>query len=661
MRAAKPTAASARKRFRLHRSDQAGIFAAIGGISMTFQRTLIARGTRDQAIVTGATMSVMYLAASLLQDAIESAASRLLTGKGKLHADEAKLRQLSLAADVAALAAGIEAQRLLRQKPYESLGRAGARTGAFWLSAAAFAGLASGLTEETIDTLDDRTGHKYSIDKLPVALLGGAAFAAIREFQRRRRESGYALDANERVHLSGVRAIAMGAGIGASLAAFSLGNRALSRIIGRSLGRVLPGDERLWRPLAHLTNVAILGAGLYLLWYRITRRIEEGTGKVEMAFELPPESPLVSGSAESLVSWETIGREGRRHVSTALPSNWIEDVMGEAAVSPVRVFVGLDSASNEEERISLALAELERTGAFDRGVVLVTSPTGTGYVNYVAVESVEYFTRGNCATVTIQYSKRPSPLSLDRVWEGRKQFRMLLAAIRRRLYQMPPESRPRLVVFGESLGAHTSQDAFLHAGTQGLLDAGVERGLWIGTPHLSKWKVQVMGKQRPDVDPALIGEFNSFEEVESLPAEVRRDLRYFFVTHGNDGVARFGPDLLIQQPDWLGDSDGRPVGVPPNQKWITPTTFFQTLIDMNNAMNVVPGEFEANGHDYRSDLARFVREAYGLVCSDEQMQRVEAALRRYELLRQARMETHPGMEPTPGITTANAHHSASPA
>ena len=70
------------------------------------------------------------------------------------------------------------------------------------------------------------------------------------------------------------------------------------------------------------------------------------------------------------------------------------------------------------------------------------------------------------------------------------------------------------------------------------------------------------------------------------------------------------------------------------------------MIDMNNAMNVVPGKFEANGHDYRSDLARFVREAFGLTCSDEQMERVEGALRRYELLREARMEARPGVEPS---------------
>jgi hypothetical protein len=58
---------------------------------------------------------------------------------------------------------------------------------------------------------------------------------------------------------------------------------------------------------------------------------------------------------------------------------------------------------------------------------------------------------------------------------------------------------------------------------------------------------------------------------------------------------------------------------------------------MKNAMNVVPGEFEAKGHDYRADLARFTREAYALDCSDEQMRRVEEALRRNELDRNRRL------------------------
>ena len=191
--------------------------------------------------------------------------------------------------------------------------------------------------------------------------------------------------------------------------------------------------------MSALISLSALSALGYVLWYRTTTRIEESTSKIEAAFDTPPQSRLVSGGPGSHVTFESMGREGRRHARTVLPASVIENVMGEPAKDPIRVFVGLDSAPSREERIRLALSEMERTGAFSRSLIIVASPTGTGYVNYVAIESAEYFTRGDCATVTVQYSKRPSPVSLDRVWLGRKQFRMLLSAIRRRLYKMPPD------------------------------------------------------------------------------------------------------------------------------------------------------------------------------------------------------------------------------
>jgi uncharacterized membrane protein len=264
---------------------------------------------------------------------------------------------------------------------------------------------------------------------------------------------------------------------------------------------------------------------------------------------------------------------------------------------------------------------------------MVISPTGTGYVNYVAVETTAYLTRGDLASVAIQYSLRPSPLSLDRVAEGRMQYRMLIDAIHNALAERPPEERPRVVLFGESLGAWTSQDAFAHRGTQGLLDAGADRAIWIGTPYMSKWKAEVLGGGRPDVDPGLVGRFNDFGELEALDPEARRRLRYVMITHANDAVGHFGLDLLVRAPQWLGPAATRAATVPGAQQWRSPTTFVQTLVDMKNAANVIPGQFEAKGHDYRADLARFVREVYALPATDDQLAAVEAALRTAELER----------------------------
>ena len=61
---------------------------------------------------------------------------------------------------------------------------------------------------------------------------------------------------------------------------------------------------------------------------------------------------------------------------------------------------------------------MDRTGAFDRSLIMLVSPTGTGYVNYVAVAAATYLTRATSPSSTLQYSKRPSPLSLGKVRRG---------------------------------------------------------------------------------------------------------------------------------------------------------------------------------------------------------------------------------------------------
>ena len=64
---------------------------------------------------------------------------------------------------------------------------------------------------------------------------------------------------------------------------------------------------------------------------------------------------------------------------------------------------------------------------------------------------------------------------------------------------------------------------------------------------------------------------------------------------------------------------------------------------MKNAANVIPGQFGAKGHDYRADLARFVRDVYALPASDEQLAAIEEALRANELQREALLEAHDPM------------------
>lgn len=63
-------------------------------------------------------------------------------------------------------------------------------------------------------------------------------------------------------------------------------------------------------------------------------------------------------------------------------------------------------------RAELALTELQRLGAFERDVLIVVSPTGTGWKDPGASGPIEYMHGGEIATVAVQYSYLQSPLAL---------------------------------------------------------------------------------------------------------------------------------------------------------------------------------------------------------------------------------------------------------
>jgi uncharacterized membrane protein len=453
-------------------------------------------------------------------------------------------------------------------------------------------------------------------------------------------------------------------GIVGCLAGVAYGEHALTDILARRLAEAVPGPPDLWRLVLHGGFVVGLGAGASAVWHRAMLRIESTT-TVDVPVIEPGEEKrwlpaTVSGGPGSLVPWAGMGRDGRLHVLAAVrpepvrplpagvPDLSIETVMGTPARAvPVQVYVGLDNAPTPRERVELAMAELERTGAFDRSLLVLVSPTGTGYVNYVAVAAVQYLALGDVATVTLQYSRRPSPLSLGMIRTAREQNRLLWLRILERIRDRPGP-RPRVVLFGESLGAHTSQDVFLHWGTLGLDAMGIDRALWIGTPYGSKWMRQVTRGDRLDVDRDAVAVVNDHAQLTALAAERGRPPRFVLLSHDNDGVTKFGPDLLWYPPDWLGPARprpesverGSPRGIPPAMRWRPLTTFFQSLVDMKNAQTA--GAYRAWQHDYRADLPRFLSDVYGLPVTPEQLRRIESTLERREAVRERLFAVVPG-------------------
>ena len=120
---------------------------------------------------------------------------------------------------------------------------------------------------------------------------------------------------------------------------------------------------------------------------------------------------------------------------------------------PIRVYTGLRSAPTPDARAALAVQELERTGAFDREVLAVVTVTGTGWVDPDAARSLEYEHAGNTAIVAQQYSYLPSWISfLVDADKAAATGEALNNAVYQRWSQLPADHRPKLIVFGLSLG-----------------------------------------------------------------------------------------------------------------------------------------------------------------------------------------------------------------
>jgi uncharacterized membrane protein len=400
-----------------------------------------------------------------------------------------------------------------------------------------------------------------------------------------------------------------------------------------------PGPSK--RLLAGAVNAAMWTVGATALYNAGVAYVGRANEKVEPAYSTPPASPLVSGSPASLLPFADLGQQGRRYVTDVVTPELIKQVMGEEALAhPVRTYVGFNSEPiYQTGRAELALAELARTGAFDRSHLLLISPTGTGWVDHTLIETAEFLTRGDIATCCIQYGRYPSFLSVQKVALGQGQFRLLLWGVRQRLAERPPERRPRVLVFGESLGAWSSSDVVMFQGIEGFDHYGIDRALWVGLPWLAKWSRSGMTRGSSTLVPeGTVGVFDRHEQLQALSDERRARLRAVILSHDNDPIAVLGPELLIQRPWWLADGQ-RGRGVPDTMHWRPLITFIQTAMDAANAMVSVPGKFGSFGHDYRADMVRFVRDAYGLPdATEEQLDRIEQTLRSLELERAERIK-----------------------
>ncbi|MCJ7781582.1 MAG: alpha/beta-hydrolase family protein, partial [Acidimicrobiia bacterium] len=422
--------------------------------------------------------------------------------------------------------------------------------------------------------------------------------------------------------------------------------------VGRGIGRGFlasrrgmaeyVGDDFTRAQIGRLINTAVWAAGGVSLYYAGVGYIARSNEKIEPAYSRPPVGEFVSGGPKSISAFSEVGLQGRRFLTDVVTPDLIESTLGEKAKAhPIRAFVGVNSEPlYPSGRSEMMLDELERLGAFDRKYLLLVSPTGTGWVDQTMIESVEILTRGDIATACIQYGRGPSFLEVQKVHLGRTQFRGLLWGVRQRLLGLPEEKRPKVLVFGESLGAWSSSDVVMHQGIAGFDHYGIDHALWFGLPGLAKWSKTGMRQGSSDLVPAgTVEAFDNFGEYKDLSAEHRKKLRAVIVDHDNDPIAQMSFRWAVKRPPWL-DGTERGRDVPEGMQWYPLITFVQVMVVAMNAMRTVPGEFKSFGHDYRGDTAHFVHAAYQLDdVTDEQMEAVVDTLRQLELERGERIKT----------------------
>lgn len=310
-----------------------------------------------------------------------------------------------------------------------------------------------------------------------------------------------------------------------------------------------------------------------------------------------PIDPMRSGGPGSLIPWASLGNQGRIFVAGGPTATDLLQFNGASPRQPIRAYAGLDSAPTAAERAALAVRELQRTGAFSRRVLCVITTTGTGWVDPKSVDPLEYMYNGDTAMVGLQYSYLPSWISFlvdkDRAHEaGRELINQVYSA----WSALPAGHRPKLLIFGESLGSFGAESAFSGSDDMRNRTDGV---VFLGPPNKNTlWTEFVTHRDKgtPEIRPTYRNgatvRFGAEPSALSHPSAPWATPHVVYLQHPSDPIVWWSPRLMLNRPDWLAEPRGD--DVIPAMRWYPFVTFWQTTADMVFSTGVPNG----HGHNY---------------------------------------------------------------
>lgn len=314
-----------------------------------------------------------------------------------------------------------------------------------------------------------------------------------------------------------------------------------------------------------------------------------------------PDRAEKSGSPASFAPWATLGFQGRNFVATGPHAAELTRLSGRPAKEPIRVYAGLETADSDQARADVIVRELERTGAFERKLLVIVPTTGTGWINPVSARSIESIYNGDTALVGVQYSYLPSWISFlgDRE-KSVESGRVLIDTLHDRWSRLPPERRPKLVLYGESLGSLAGQGAFPWLPDIARMDFSAV--LWVGPPNESSlWSalVQRRDPRTPEVEPRYdngstvrFSQANTSADIAEIAKPEWDGTRVLFLQHASDPIVWWSPKLVFARPDWLVEPAG--LDRTTSMRWYPIVSFWQVSADMTNASGVPAG----HGHNY---------------------------------------------------------------
>lgn len=389
-----------------------------------------------------------------------------------------------------------------------------------------------------------------------------------------------ALDSAEPLKLAAVAILAFAALLFTGRV-FQLAARGLSGWINRYVPR------RVANALGVILAVLLFwtaGQGLLLRW--VLDATDASFQKVDALIDDDTPAPTdqaKTGSASSLVSWEGLGLQGRRFVSSGPAASDIGAFWQQPAEEPIRAYVGLNNGDTVEARAALALKELQRQGGFDRSILVIIVPTGTGWVDPAAIDTLEYLHRGDVASVALQYSYLASWLSLMvEPDNGQAAARALFTEVYNHWKTLPRERRPELYLYGLSLGALNSQ---LSTDIYDVVADPFQGALWSGPPFRSeRWRT--ITDQRQTGSPAWLPRFRDgsvvrFSNQTTTPAQFDAawgPIRFIYLQYASDPIVFFETASFFKEPDWMQGERGPDVS--PQFRWFPVVTMLQLAFDM---------------------------------------------------------------------------------